>query len=92
MKGKARLIGSVSGQAYSVSDVTAKAVGFCTLSSSRAVAFGMIGGNGGRTRDTGLLRWLRVTPSEPQQLVWLVPQYGIDYTIETSNNLDWQIK
>ena len=44
-----------------------------------------------RTRDTGLLTWLQVTPTEPQQLVWLNPQYGIDYTINTSSGLHWNI-
>ena len=44
-----------------------------------------------RTRDTGLLAWIEVTPTEPQQLVWLNPQYGIDYDIHTSSGLHWNI-
>lgn len=92
MKGSARLIGSIGGRAYSIGNATAKAVAFGALSASRAVTFGMVKGAGERTRDTGLWHWIQVTPSEPQQLVWLVPQYGIDYTIETSNNLNWKIK
>ena len=44
------------------------------------------------TDESGLAHWLHVTPETPQQLVWLVPQYGIDYTIETSSGLKWQIK
>ena len=44
------------------------------------------------TEETGLLRFLNVTPEAPQQLVWLVPQYGVDYTITTSTDLKWQIK
>ena len=44
-----------------------------------------------RTRDTGLLAWLQVTPTETQQLVWLNPQVGIDYDIHTSSGLDWGI-
>jgi hypothetical protein len=44
-----------------------------------------------RTRGTGLLHWLQVTPTEPQQLVWLNPQYGIDYDIHTSTGLHWKI-
>ena len=44
------------------------------------------------TNESGLARFLHVTPETPQQLVWLVPQYGIDYTIETSRGLKWQIK
>jgi hypothetical protein len=49
-------------------------------------------GSGERTRDTGLYHWLTVTPTEPQHLVWLTPQVGIDYQIETSTDLKWQIK
>ena len=44
------------------------------------------------TDESGLAHFLHVTPETPQQLVWLVPQYGIDYTIETSSGLKWQIK
>ena len=44
------------------------------------------------TDKSGLAHFLHVTPETPQQLVWLVPQYGIDYTIETSRGLKWQIK
>ncbi len=43
------------------------------------------------TEQSGLVHWLRVTPEEPQQLVWLVPQVGIDYDIQTSTGLKWHI-
>lgn len=39
----------------------------------------------------GIKRYLHVLPKQPQQLVWLCPQYGIDYTIEASTNLEWKI-
>ena len=42
------------------------------------------------TDEIGLMKYLRVTPVEPQNLVWLVPQVGIDYTIESNTN--WNIK
>lgn len=42
------------------------------------------------TDGVSLLKYLRVTPVEPQNLVWLVPQVGIDYTIESNTN--WNIK
>lgn len=67
--------------------------------SGRAATFGMtkgsgsttptVNGKGERTRETGLYHWLRVTPTEPQQIVWLQP--GIDYNIETSTDLKWKI-
>ena len=44
------------------------------------------------TDETGLLRFLHVTPEKPQQLVWLVPQYGVDYTVTTSKGLEWIIR
>lgn len=43
------------------------------------------------TDKRGLFTWLHVEPTEPQQLVWLTPQVGIDYTIETSTGLKWNI-
>ena len=46
-------------------------------------------GEGERTRKTGLFHWLQVTPTEPQEIVWLRP--GIDYHIETSTDLKWRI-
>ena len=92
MKGSARLVGSIGGRAYSIGNATTKAVAFGVLSSSKAMTFGTINGSGERTRDTGLWHWIQVTPTEPQHLVWLVPQVGIDYTIETSTDLHWEIK
>ena len=92
MKGSARRIGSIGGRAYSIGNATAKAVAFGMPSASLAVALGMVKGAGERTRDTGLWHWIQVTPTEPQHLVWLVPQVGIDYHIETSTDLHWEIK
>lgn len=92
MKGSARLIGNIGGRAYGIGSVTAKAVAFGALTASRSMTFGTVKGIGERTRETGLFHWIRVTPTEPQQLVWLVPQVGIDYHIETSTNLKWEIK
>ena len=92
MKGSARLIGSIGGRAYGIGNATAKAVAFGALTASRALALGMVKGAGERTRETGLFHWIQVTPTEPQHLVWLVPQIGIDYQIETSTDLHWEIK
>ena len=67
--------------------------------SGRAATFGMtkgsgtttptVNGEGERTREIGLMHWLYVTPTEPQEIVWLQP--GIDYHIETSTDLKWRI-
>ena len=93
MKGSARIIGCISGSGSAIADVTAKAVSTGALPvGGRAEALDVIRGNGGRTQDTGIRHFLYVTPTEPQHLVWLVPQVGIDYQIETSTDLHWQIK
>lgn len=44
------------------------------------------------TDETGVQRFLEVTPEEPQQLVWLVPQYGVDFFVTTSTGLEWKIE
>ena len=49
-----------------------------------------VSASGRMTEETNLKTYLRVSPVEPQQLVWLVPQVGVDYTIES--NTDWNIK
>lgn len=49
-----------------------------------------VSASGRMTEETSLKTYLRVSPVEPQQLVWLVPQVGIDYTIES--NTYWNIK
>lgn len=56
-----------------------------------ATIIGNIPASANRTRETGLYHYLRVTPEQPQELVWLTPQVGIDYTINTSSGLDWRI-
>lgn len=89
----------MKGQAYIVSG---KAFGTGNLMggiSGRAATFGMtkgsgtttptVNGEGERTRESGLMRWLHVKPTEPQEIVWLQP--GIDYHIETSTDLKWKI-
>lgn len=81
MKAKARLItGSLRATAGIVGDIAAQAW---------AQPSG-VSASGCMTEDTNLMTYLRVSPVEPQQLVWLVPQVGIDYTIES--NTDWNIK
>jgi hypothetical protein len=43
------------------------------------------------TEQAGVRHFLTVAPEEAQQLVWLVPQVGVDYTVTTSTNLKWRI-
>lgn len=81
MKATARLItGSLRASAHVVGGIAAKA---WALPSGVSVT-------ARPTDDVSLMKYLRVTPVDPQTLVWLVPQYGIDYTIESNTN--WNIK
>lgn len=50
-----------------------------------------VSASGRMTEDTSIKTYLRVSPVEPQHLVWLVPQVGIDYDIRTSKGLHWNI-
>lgn len=81
MKATARLItGNLRATAQIVGGIAAQA--FAQPSGVTA--------NARTTDEVGLMKYLRVTPVEPQNLVWLVPQVGIDYTIESNTN--WNIK
>ena len=81
MKAKARLItGSLRATAGIVGGIAAQAW---------AQPSG-VSASGRMTEETNLKTYLRVSPVEPQHLVWLVPQVGVDYTIES--NTDWNIK
>ena len=88
MKGRASIAsGGLRATAHAIPTATAKAAALLAVSGRAGDAIKSIDGTADRTRETGLLYWLQVTPSEPQQLVWLNPQMGIDYNIETSTGL-----
>ncbi len=81
MKAKARLItGNLRATAGIVGGIAATAYGLSGIQSQASL-----------TEQSGLRHFLTVTPTEPQQLVWLNPQTGIDYNIETSTGLHWKI-
>ena len=92
MKGTGRLITATAGRAKAAGMVAARAVAIGADMAARTAMLGPVGGKAGRTREGGLLHYLRVLPEQPQGLVWLVPQVGIDYQIETSTDLKWAIK
>ena len=82
MKGSGRLItGSLRASAKIVGTIAAQA---WALPSGVSVT-------ARPTDDVNIHKYLRVAPSEPQQLVWMVPQYGIDYTVATSTGLKWNL-
>lgn len=92
IRGMAAIIGNgVSGRGSQVAVVTASAAARGVMEGKAFPELNPIISDAYRTRDTGLLTWLQVTPTEPQQLVWLTPQYGVDYDIHTSSGLDWRI-
>ena len=91
MRGRASIAsGGLRSTAHAIPTATAKAAALLAVSGRASDALRPIDGSGDRTRKTGLFHWLQVTPTEPQQLVWLNPQ-GIDYTINTSSGLNWKI-
>lgn len=92
MKGRANIASgtAIRATAHAIPTATAKAAALLAVSGRAGDALRHIDGTADRTRKTGLFHWLQVTPTEPQQLVWLNPQ-GIDYTINTSTGLDWKI-
>ena len=82
MKGSGRLItGSLRASARIVGGI---AVSAWALPSGVSVT-------ARHTDDVNIYKYLQLAPSEPQQLVWLVPQYGIDYTVTTSTGLKWNL-
>ena len=92
MKGRASIAsGGLRATAHAIPTATAKAAALLAVSGRAGDALRPIDGTADRTRETGLLHWIQVTPTETQQLVWLNPQMGIDYDIRTSSGLDWNI-
>ena len=72
--------------------VDAKASAIDAIKATAIDVLSPLRGYAERTWQTGLMTYLRVLPEQPQELVWLTPQVGIDYEIQTSNNLEWIIK
>lgn len=82
MKATARAItGSIRASASTVGRLVAHGYGLQTGVMAKAEA----------TDETGVRAYLRVEPEEPKQLVWLVPQYGIDYHVIASKSTKWNI-
>ena len=92
MNGQAIVIGTIHGGGYRVGSITANAVTFGAISASGTSALKTMTVNGSCTQETGLKHWINVMPTDPQLLVWLTPQVGIDYTVTTSSKLDWDIE
>lgn len=91
MKGRANISGIIAGRGSLVGTMAARAAARCMIDGQSRSALKPIPAEGERIRATGLQHWLKVTPTEPQQLLWINPQYGIDYTINTSSGLHWKI-
>ena len=92
IRGRAHIISGSTGRAHAAGMVDAKASAIAAIWGRAADMLSPMRGYAERTRQTGLMTYLRVLPEQPQELVWLTPQVGIDYQIETSNNLEWIIK
>ena len=92
MKGSATIIGQIRGIAAAIQPRQGTAAARGQVHGSGLPRTRPLAAAAERTRESGLLSWIRVLPEQPQELVWLTPQVGIDYTIETSTDLEWQIK
>lgn len=91
MNGRAIIVRGVGGRAELIDKVKAKAHGMPLITADGDATPQPIG-DGKYTNEPGLIHWMNVTPEETQHFVWLTPVVGIDYTIETSTLLKWQIK
>ena len=92
IRGSAQLINGSTGRAAATRMVEAKASAIDAIKATAIDVLSPLRGYAERTWQTGLMTYLRVLPEQPQELVWLTPQVGIDYEIQTSNNLEWIIK
>ena len=91
MKGTARIISMTAGAGRIVgSRIRTEAAAVGVVHGEAIDALRRTEGSGGRSRETGVLHWLKVMPEAPQNFVWLHPD-GVDYNIETSTNLKWKI-
>ena len=91
MKGSATIIGQISGIAAAIQPRQGTAAASGQVHGSGLPRTCPLAAAAERTRESGLLAWIRVMPEQPQELVWLTPQVGIDYDIHTSSGLDWRI-
>ena len=90
MKGRAYIFTSTAnGKGSMMGGISGRAATFGMTKGSGRDTVPIAIGEGERTRESGLTHWLYVTPTEPQEIVWLQP--GIDYHIETSTDLKWRI-
>jgi hypothetical protein len=90
MKGRAYIFTSTTiGKGCMMVGISGRAATFGLTKGSGRDTVPTAIGEGERTRVSGLYHWLKVTPTEPQEIVWLQP--GIDYNIETLSNLKWKI-
>lgn len=91
MKGTARIISMTAGAGrIAGSRIGTEATAVGVVRGNGTDALRRTEGSGGRSREAGVLHWLKVTPEQVQEFVWLRPD-GIDYNIETSTNLKWKI-
>lgn len=91
MKGTARIISMTAGVGrIAGSRIRTEATAVGVVHGNGTDALRRTEGNGGRSREAGVLHWLKVMPEAPQNFVWLHPD-GVDYNIETSTNLKWKI-
>ena len=91
MKGNATIMGQIRGIAAAIQPRQGTSAARGQVHGSGLPRTRPMAAAAERTRESGLRSWIRVLPEQPQELVWLTPQVGIDYDIHTSSVLDWRI-
>lgn len=89
IRGRGQLVTTTTGIGRAVDMVTATGGAIGGIPPSNASSSKPIVGNAFRTREVNMNKYFTVLPREPQQLLWLTPQYGIDYHIIANSN--WKI-
>ena len=92
IKARAKIISLVSGRSAVGGQVHGSSLPRTCPLTAAANGLPLIPATAERTRESGLYHYLHVLPEQPQELVWLTPQVGIDYAIEASTDLHWTIK
>lgn len=92
MKATARILTRTTQTSVrSIGNTSARAMGIMSDAHTGTAVLGCVSVAARIIRHPGAKTYLHVTPIEPQQLVWLVPQVGIDYYVKTSSQLEWII-
>ena len=93
IRGRAAIIGNgVSGRGSQVAVVTASAAARGVTEGKAFPELKPVNADAYRTRDTGLLTWIEVTPTEPQQLDWNAATAQTSASFTVTSNTNWTVE